>query len=368
MGPSLTPEQRAALEGILASNPVPETWPATVRGWDASARRAAELMLRLSGSDGSDADRRDLDLALSNQPWSWVPRGPDAPFRRWTDDRVPANEVDRRHRRQKSYAEKVVGGWIRDPRIPPILEATRPALNAIADPLALVDQGIVTFVTARFLDASAAYPDGSEWPNPFEAAPADIVELGQQLGPVYVAALMVLAQALADAGVPLEPTDRAVLLVLSQLAFLDVDLTRPLKEILANLNIWPPGAVNREEARLGHVAIEASRHGQNARFQSDLTASARALTERLGPPAIRPPYAGGHRRRRPLHEHAVERRRAALAEVLRQFPDANAGGLRRTWDSGPATAGGLLRVKLGLQPHDPPPAETTLRNDLREIG
>jgi hypothetical protein len=159
-----------------------------------------------------------------------------------------------------------------------------------------------------------------------------------------------------------------VLLVLSQLTLVRVALDRPPAEIAADLNIWPPGSIDRGAAARGQVAVHASRHGRTVRFQADLTAGAETVASRLGPPAIRAPYAGGGRRQKPRNERAQEARRAALAEVLAVHPDANAGMLRRTWDGPPSTPGRMLREKLRLRLGDPPPAETTLRRDLREIG
>jgi hypothetical protein len=110
-----------------------------------------------------------------------------------------------------------------------------------------------------------------------------------------------------------------------------------------------------------------SRHGRNARFLADLAASADAVAHRVGPPPIRRPYSGGHQRQRPRREHLMAKRREVLAEVLTRFPKVTAGKLRSTWDSSSSTPGGLLRTRLRLQPQDPPPGESTLRADLREI-
>jgi len=241
-------------------------------------------------------------------------------------------------------------------------------MKALVAPLSLPDQGIVTFVTGQFLDCASVYPDGSEWPDPFAGAPPDVIELAEQIQPTFVAHLRQLAARIEAAGAPLDPNDPAVLLVLSQLTLVRVALDRPPAEIVADLNIWPPGSIDREAATVGQVAVHASRHGRTVRFQADLVAGAETVARRLGPAAIRAPYAGGGKRRKPRNEHAQQARRAALAEVLAVHPDANAGMLRRTWDGPPSSPGRMLRDKLGLLVDDRPPAEGTLRHDLREIG
>ena len=301
-------------------------------------------------------------------PWSWVKRERGVGYRKWTDDRPPRNTEERRHKRQKDFGIKAVLGWIGHPAVAREVEAATPVMKALVAPLFLSDQGIVTFVTGEFLGCASVYPDGTEWPDPFAGAPHDWIELGEQIGPTFVTQLRQLADRIEAAGAPLDPSDPAVLLVLSQLTLVRVALDRPPAEIAADLNIWPPGSIDRGAAARGQVAVHASRHGRTVRFQADLTAGAETVASRLGPPAIRAPYAGGGRRQKPRNERAQEARRAALAEVLAVHPDANAGMLRRTWDGPPSTPGRMLREKLRLRLGDPPPAETTLRRDLREIG
>ena len=233
----------------------------------------------------------------------------------------------------------------------------------------------MTFAAAYALGGAFTWPDHTEWPPQVVTVPVEMREGAERLladlariAPLLASALRELAGRIASKGAPLDPDDPANLLVLAQLALLDVDWTRPVAELVDRLNVWPPDLIDRDAATKGHVVTRASRHGRGARFQADMAAIAESWAARLGPPALRPPYAGGQRRRRPAHEHVVEERRAALSEVLLKFPDVTAGRLRRTWSDGPSTPGGLLRTGLRLQPHDPPPSEATLRNDLREIG
>ena len=367
----LSPEWRRELEEFIRE--VAETTEAlspAERSRLKCARTIAELILRTAGPDGTEDDRRALAELLADEssaPWSWVEREPGAGYRKWIADRVPRNANERRHKRQTDFAEKAVLGWIGHPAVAPVVEAARPELVALVDPLHMTDQGVLTFVTAYFLDCVSHYPDGTEWPNPFTGAPPDVMEVAERIRPTFVARLEQLATRIEAADVPLDPNDPAVLLVLAQLTLIRLELTRPPADIVADLNIWPPGYIDREAATRGQVAVHASRHGRNARFQADLAAGGETVARRLGPPAIRGPYAGGGKRRK----SAVERRRAARIEavrnVLRLHPDVTAGRLIATWDSGHSTPGGQLRTQLGLLTHDRPPSEATLRADLREL-
>ena len=368
----LPPEQRGELETFLRdTQDVGPSLPAWVRPRLARARRIADLTLRASTTKITLDERRELEELTnreSPEPWSWVKRDSGQAWRQWTDDRVTRTVAEKRHGRQQDFAERAVAGWIGHPAIGAELATVRSRLIALVEPLVFLDQSVVTLVTARFLGGVSHYPDGSEWPNPLEGAPDEVRALAEKIRPDFVRALRELATSIATAGVPLDPDDPSVLLVLSQLALLRVELDRPPAEIIGDLNIWPPGFIDREAAVRGQVATWSSRHGRNTDFQRDLDAGAEAVAARLGPPPVRPPYAGGQKRRRPVREPVQEARRRALAEVLLTFPNTNAGELRRTWDSDPGTPGGLLRAELQLLPHDRPPAETTLRKDLEQIG
>jgi hypothetical protein len=372
MDPPPSSEQLADLEAFLRdTQDLGLSLPAWMRPRLARGRRIAELTLRAARAEVTHDERRELEELAAEEPpepWSWVKRDAGQPWTRWTDDRVPRTVAEKRHKRQKDFAERAVAGWIGHPAIGVELATARPRLIAIVEPLVLLDQLIVTLVTSHFLGSGAQYPDGSEWPNPFVGAPGELGALAEQIQPSFVLAVRELATDIQSAGVPLDPDDPAVLLVLSQLALLQVNLDRPPTEIIGGLNIWPPGFIDREAAVRGQVATWSSRHGRDIDFQRDLDASAEAVAARLGPPPIRPPYAGGGRRSPPAHEPVQEARRRALAEVLLTFPNTNAGELRRTWDGDPGTPGGLLRTNLALLPHDPPPSESTLRKDLHQIG
>ena len=210
----------------------------------------------------------------------------------------------------------------------------------------MFDQKTVTYVTARLLGATAMWPDGVEWPEPFAAAPAWLREAAANAQPEFLEALRRLAHRIADAGAQLDPEDLGGWLVLAQLALLGVDLTRDPAELVSELNTWPPGWIDREAATLGHVATHVSRHGRNARFEADLAAMGETIAARLGPPSIRPPYAEGQKRAAPSE---TERLRRALIQLVEQDPSLTPGQLLHAVAKAEHPALEALRAALGWQ-------------------
>jgi hypothetical protein len=366
MGSGLSSEQRQMLEAFLRDQ-FPESWPQPLRERHAAAKRIAELMLVADGPEGTPEHRRLLAELLANKPvapWSWVKSGPDAPYGAWTDERVPTTAIERHHKSAQRFGEKAVAGWIGHPAVAREVGLARPELNDLVAPLLLPDQDAVTLVAAHFLGGAGTLPDGSEWPNPFIGAPGDVGELAVAIQPRFVAMLSELAHRIEDSGAPLDATDPGVLLVLAQLALLDVDLTLPAAALVSELNIWPPGSVDREAAAKGHLVTNTSRHGRDARFQVHLAAFAEAVAQRTGPASIRPPYAGGQKRHSPSVSHERDRRYRAMRKVLQAYPDVTAGHLHATWEMDINTPGGRLRRLMELHLDDPPPSESTLRHDL----
>ncbi len=368
-GEKLSPDQRRELEGFLPAfeDGTLALTPA-MRVHAEAAAGVARATLRVAEPGAAKQDRHDLDALLAAAPklppWAsgWAEPSETQ------DHLVPRTPNERRHQRASQAGEAVARGWIGHPAVRQEVDAAKAHLNQIAEPLLMFDQKTVTYVTARLLAATAMWPDGREWPDPFAGAPTWLREAAEHAQPAFLEALRSLAHRIAYAGARLDPEDLGGWLVLGQLALLEVDLHADPAELVPKLNTWPPGWIDREAATLGHVATHTSRHGRNARFQADLAATGESVVGRLGPPAIGGRYAGGQRRSKPKREHAVEERRKALTAVLEAFPDVSAGSLCRTWGTGPSTPGGLLRTKLALQPHDRSPSETTLRKDLREIG
>jgi hypothetical protein len=332
-----------------------------------AAVKIARLTLRASGEDGAQADLDELAARIE--------AGPELPpwARGWKEpsqsigQRVPHTPNERRHRRASERGKMVVRGWIGHPAVAREVGASKAGLIALAEPLWMYGQKAVTYITARLLGSVAVGPDGAEWPDPFADAPAWLRVTAERIQPEFVGALRALAIRIAEGGARLDPADLGGWLVLAQLTLLPIDLARDPSEIVDDLNTWPPGWIDRDAATLGHVATHTSRHGRDARFEADLAASAEVLARRLGPPAIAAPYAGGLRRQMPSIERARDARRKALRAVLLVHPNVSAGKLIATWVAGPATPGGQLRTCLRRQPHDPPPGESTLRADLREL-
>ncbi len=284
-----------------------------------------------------------------------------------TESAIPC-PTDPRYVQLEEAGRAAVRAWITHPAVAHEVAAAKPALLRLVEPLVLPDQWAVTLVIARFLDIAGRYPDGTTWPNPFAGAPNEALATARRIARPLVAELEALAQRVAAAGAPLDPADRSVLLVLAQLALLDVDPEKLRPDFVDELNVLPPGWIDREAADRGHVATGVSRHGRTARFQADLRTIAEDVARHLSPLGpIRAPYAGGRQRTGAAAEHRQAARRDALREVLDRHPDVTPGRLIATWGSGTATPGGLLRTLVHLQPHDPPPSEATLRADLRAL-
>ena len=346
----LSPERRREVEGFIRwADEAAESVPPPLRSRVENDRKIAELILRVTGVDGTEDDGR----ALAEQPhvplpapWSWVKREPGVGYRKWTDDRIPRNPDERRNKRQKDFAVKAVLGWIGCSAVAVEVDAERLRLVALVAPLHMRDQGIVTFVTADFLGCASVYPDGSEWPDPFAGAPRYVIERAEQIRPTFVARLKQLAARIEAAGAPLDPGDPAVLLVLSQLTLVRVALDRPPAEIAADLNIWPPGSIDRDAATLGQVAVHASRHGRTARFQADLAAGAEAVARRLGPPSIRPTYAGARQR---ATRRDTLRLRDELAILVQQDPSLTPASLLDLVQGQDHPALQRLRAALGAK-------------------
>jgi hypothetical protein len=281
----LSPEQVRVLESLIrqADEQIAGS-PPLLRLRLEEARGLAIRMLHSGGSEATSEGRDETARLLR------IHLGQD-----WAEERKPRNANEWRHKRAKDLARTVALGWLGHPGVAQEVATAKPALLALVEPLGMVDQLTVTYVTAIFLDAGAYWPDGTEWPNPFAGAPTAVLEEATRIREPFVDALGELAIRIESSGARLDPQDPGVLLVLAQLSLLDADLTRPADELVDDLNIWPPGSVDREAATHGHLATHTSRHGRNARFQADLAAGAEFLARRLGPAAIRPPLPEANR-------------------------------------------------------------------------
>jgi hypothetical protein len=349
MDSGLSPEQRQMVESFVRDQ-LPESWPPPLRERHAAGKRVAELILVVDGPESTPEHRRLLAELLEDEPvapWSWVESGPDAPYRSWTDGRIPANALERHHEGAQRFGEKAVAGWIGHPAVAREVGLAGPAFNDLVAPLLLPDQDAVTLLAAHFLGGTGTLPDGSEWPNPFIGAPDDVGELALAIQPRFVAILGELAHRIEDAGAPVDATDPGVLLVLAQCALLDVDLPLPANELVSRLNIWPPGSVDREAAATGQLVTNTSRHGRDARFQVHLAAFAESVARRTGPAPIRPRYAGGQKRQ--TRGDTVQLRRA-LALLVAQDPSLTPGSLLLRDRGDEHLALKQLRIALGKEP------------------
>lgn len=271
----------------------------------------------------------------------------------------PRTPTERHHKLVEDTGRAAVAGWISHPAVAREVKGAGPTLDAEANLLGLADQLAITGVTARLLDARVRWPGGITLPNPFEGATRWQLAVAQFVGPLYVGELQNLAHRLADQGVPLDPLDAGVRLVLAQLALLDVDWAWPPTDIVAGLNVLPPGSVDAEEAALGHIVIHVSRHGRSARFHAALDAIAEDIVSELGVAPIPAPYASGYPRRTPAETAQL---RQALAELAardlsltpKRLLDAMAG------HDHPALA--RLRETLGWDPDFIPEQRRIERN------
>jgi hypothetical protein len=284
----LTLKRRNELEELLRlANEQMESAPPLLRLRLERGRDLVWLMLKAEGPEGTSEDRHELyarmRVELAGQPWPGDPK--------------PTRAIEQRHARAEKLARRVCLTWIGHPAVSREVAAAKPALMDLVEPLGMPDQLSVTHVVSYFLDTAAFWPDGSESPNPFRGSSASLVEEARRIRPLLTCALAELAQRIGSAGAPLDPADPGVLLVLAQLSLLNVDLTRLAADLVDDLNLLPPGWIDRDAAKIGHVATHTSRHGRTARFQADLAAAAEFLARRLGPSAIGAPYAGGQKRR-----------------------------------------------------------------------
>jgi hypothetical protein len=341
------PDQRRELERFVAEVEA-GTLPLSAAMRDDAEAMAdvARLILQASGPDGcqEDLDALVACLKTAREPAPWA-RGWNEPGQ-WTAERVPRTANERGHKRAEGEGQRVARGWIGHAAVTREVAVAKPELNALVEPLLIYDQKSVTYVTARFLGATAIWPDGAEWPNPFADAPAWLQTAAEAIQPAFLDTLRGLATRIAEAGAPLDPADLGGWLVLAQLALLDVDLSTDLTKIVDDLNTWPPGWIDRDAAILGHVATEVSRHGRKARFQADLTRSAEVIARRLGPPPIRSAYAAGRRRSTQLE---TRRLRNELALLVERYPALTPASLLELVDSDDHPTLVELRTALGAK-------------------
>lgn len=181
---------------------------------------------------------------------------------------------------------------------------------------------------ARLAGVRVIDPDGIATPNPFGPS-------GWWPDPAerWVAALAAegfrrvvrqVADDLVAAGVPVDPEAHMDLIVITELLILAIDWTRPAREIAEDLQPPAPWAVSEDGRTL---IVRADLRGQAERdaivWRRQVEATAREDTGRATLPSAS--YAGGKTRQT---SEQVRRRRAALAAVLKRWPDIGAEELR----------------------------------------
>lgn len=273
------------------------------------------------------------------------------------------------HKQLESAAKAALLGWIGDagtgyreirPQVLRLIEALRPLAETVVSPVGefLPDHVSVTAFLADCLGIVGFYSDGSRWPDVCADWPlsepqrAELPEVRQRMRLV----LGMAAEALAEEGLPLDPLAAVNQLALGQLLLTEALQVGTARELVDCLHVVAAGGFDeqgRTQVPSDHLSEEDERL---------LVQLRRAFREQMGYPHIAAPYAGG-RRRAPIER--VQKRREALLAVHREFPRVTAAKISQTWFAR-AGPGGRLRELLGSQTSRP--SESTLRNDMRELG
>lgn len=193
---------------------------------------------------------------------------------------------------------------------------------------AMSDQVRAYALGARLAGVRVIDPDGIATPNPLGPS-------GWWPDPAerWVAALAAegfrwvvrqVADDLVAAGVPVDPKASMDLIVIAELLLLDIDWSQSSREIAERLQPPAPWAVSEDGRTL---IVRADLRGQAERdaivWRRQVEATAREGAGRATLPSAS--YAGGKTRQT---SEQVRRRRAALAAVLKRWPDIGAEELR----------------------------------------
>jgi hypothetical protein len=227
---------------------------------------------------------------------------------------------------------------------PTLIELAAP-LMSLADPAEGGQQSHLTLLMVRLLDGAMQRPE-EVLPNPFAGLPPEVLASAAAVAPLLIDALRGIARRLAVAGAKLDPEDDGVLVVLAQLVLLDVDLDRPAAAIVEDLNVLPPGWVDREASDRGAVATYSSRHA-GRRERADLDALAASLARQSGLPHITSPQARGLERQTATR---TRRLRAFLVEARARTPGLSVGELLAVAHGREHPELRRLREELGWDP------------------
>ncbi len=174
---------------------------------------------------------------------------------------------------------------------------------------------------------------------------------------------------LEGAGVGLVPSWTGDHVVVAELLLLDVAWELPARELAEVLHPPAIGAIHADASGTIH------RRGTGERAEANIGALRRSFERHLHGPPPRAPYAGGGARAVP---EPTQRRRQAIARVLKRWPSATASQIATSFGDHGLQRGGLARTPGGylrqlLQESAEPgeivrcPSKSTLHEDLKEI-
>ncbi len=277
---------------------------------------------------------------------------------------------ERRFRDEEERAIASLAGWIGHPAIPAIVRDATASVTAAIAPVArhLSEQReVIPFCWGAF-GIMPVEPGWTLRGHTWLLTPAERAAIEPARATLAGIAGEV-ADALASAGVPLDPGWPGDLAVIAEILVLEaIGIAIPWELAprgLADGLQPPPNSAIQIDAR-----GTEHRRGISERAERNAGALRRSYEQQLHgiqPPA---PYAGGGKRATP---RPTVQRRAALRAVLAAFPEATASRIRATYQGralrpggAPATPGGYLRHLLGGQ--QPCPSKTTLTADLNALG
>jgi len=260
--------------------------------------------------------------------------------------------------------------WIGHPAVRPVIERRRIGAETVVQPIRrlLVDHVRVNRFCRDIYGIAAVSPDwklrrGEPWMlTPHERSVIERVESD------FKGVVQLTVNELLGAGVGLAPDWPGDKAIVGELLLLDILWDLPARKLAADLQP-PPIAAIRIDASGTSV-----RRGIWERAESNITSLRRSYEQHLHGPPPRAPYAGGGRR---AVGDPTRRRREALQQVLRQWPDATASRIWTTFGDHALQRGGRARTPGGylrqlLEDARPGetvirPSKSTLHADLEEL-
>lgn len=247
--------------------------------------------------------------------------------------------------------------WIWHPAVRPVIERRRIGAETVVLPISrlLTDQEQVARFSWHLYGIAGV---GADWElrrgEPWMLTPAEMDAIERVESDLRGIVQMTVNE-LAGAHVGLVPSWLGDHAVVAELLLLDIPWDLPARELAANLNPPPIGAIHIDAS-----GIEV-RRGTWERAESNITSLRRSYEQHLYGPAPRAPYADGGTRAIP---ESTSRRREALRRVLKQWPDATASRIWTTFGDHTLQRGGQARTPGGYLRQlleDPRPGETVTR-------